>query len=249
MSESLLNSGDDTLGGGDDTLGGGNDTLGGGDDTLGGGERPDWLPEKYKTPEDLAAAYKALESKLGTKEEDLRKAIGDEMQADLLKDRPETAGDYKLPDSIDESAAVDNDLLKWWSEHSFEKGYSQEAFEQGIEMYAKAVIGNQPDLEAEAKRLGDNANDRIAAASQFAIKNFPEEQISAVERLFETAEGVMLMETIMEMTKDGNFSGDTSPPAGVTEAQLQEMMRDPRYWQGDAAYVKKVQEGFAKLYG
>ena len=38
MSESLLNSGDDTLGGGDDTLGGGNDTLGGGDDTLGGGD-------------------------------------------------------------------------------------------------------------------------------------------------------------------------------------------------------------------
>lgn len=28
-------------------------------------ERPDWLPEKFKTPEDLAKAYGALESKLG----------------------------------------------------------------------------------------------------------------------------------------------------------------------------------------
>lgn len=249
MSESLLENGNDTLGSGDDTLGSGNDTLGSGDDTLGSGERPDWLPEKYKTPEDLATAYKALESKLGTKEEDLRKALSDEMQADLLKDRPETAGDYKLPDGIDEGAAIDNELLKWWSEHSFEKGYSQEAFEQGIEMYAKAVMGSQPDLAAEAKRLGDNANDRISAASQFAVKHFPEEQLPAIERLFESAEGVMMMETIMEMTKETGFSNDGTPPAGVTEADLQEMMRDPRYWQGDAAYVKKVQEGFAKLYG
>jgi hypothetical protein len=32
-------------------------------------ERPEWLPEKFKSAEDLAAAYKALESKLGQKPE------------------------------------------------------------------------------------------------------------------------------------------------------------------------------------
>ena len=41
-------------------------------------ERPEWLPEKYKTGEDLAKAYKELESKLGTKDEDIR--------AELLKE-------------------------------------------------------------------------------------------------------------------------------------------------------------------
>lgn len=30
------------------------------------GDRPSWLPEKFKSAEDLAAAYKALETKLGT---------------------------------------------------------------------------------------------------------------------------------------------------------------------------------------
>ena len=34
-------------------------------------EKPEWLPEKYKTGEDLAKAYKELESKLGAKDEDL----------------------------------------------------------------------------------------------------------------------------------------------------------------------------------
>ena len=28
-------------------------------------ERPEWLPEKFKTPEDLVSSYSHLESKLG----------------------------------------------------------------------------------------------------------------------------------------------------------------------------------------
>ena len=32
-------------------------------------ERPEWLAEKFNTPEDLASAYSSLESKLGQSEE------------------------------------------------------------------------------------------------------------------------------------------------------------------------------------
>ena len=38
-------------------------------------DRPEWLPEKYKSGEDLAKAYKELESKLGTKDEDIRAEV------------------------------------------------------------------------------------------------------------------------------------------------------------------------------
>ena len=38
-------------------------------------ERPEWLPEKFNTPEDMATSYANLESKIGQKEEDLRKNI------------------------------------------------------------------------------------------------------------------------------------------------------------------------------
>ena len=211
-------------------------------------ERPEWLPEKYKTPEDLAKAYKELESKLGSNQEEVRKSILEEIEAEAFKDRPEKAGDYQLPDIIDDAAAVDNDLLQWWSDHAFENGYSQEEFQKGIEMYAQAVQGNQPDLAAEQKRLGDNAEARISAASQFAVKAFGDEMVPTIERLFETADGIMMVEKIMEMTKDGNFSGETAPPSGVTQGQLEEAMRDPRYGR-DQEYTRKVTEGFQKLYG
>ena len=213
-------------------------------------ERPEWLPEKYSSGEDLAKAYKELESKLGNKEEDIRNKLLEEIQTEAFGDRPDSAGDYQLPDIVDDNLAVDNDLLQWWSEHSFENGYGQEEFQKGIEMYAQAVNGSQPDLEAEASKLGDNANDRIQAASMFANKFFPEKSLPAIERMCESHEGILALEAIMEATKDGSFSDGTQPTGQTTQAELDQMMQDPRYWdKNDTAYVKQVEEGFKRLYG
>ena len=42
-------------------------------------DRPEWLPEKFKSPEDMAASYSALESKLGQGEEAIRAQVQQEM--------------------------------------------------------------------------------------------------------------------------------------------------------------------------
>ena len=207
---------------------------------------------KYKSADDLAEAYKSLESKLGTKEEDLRSKIMEELQADAYKDRPETAGDYQLPEGIDEESAVNSDLLKWWADHAFENGYSQGEFQKGIEMYSEAVMGSQPDLEAESKRLGDNANVRIEAASVFASKFFPEKALPAIERMCESHEGIIALEHIMSQLKDGSFSGESTRASAVTEQGLREMMQDERYHnpvKRDPHFIKEVEEGFRKIYG
>lgn len=215
-------------------------------------ERPEWLPEKYKTGEDLAKAYKELESKLGSKDEEIRQSIIEEIQAEAFSERPETAGDYVLPDMVDQEAGLDNELLQWWSEHSFENGFSQSEFEKGIEMYANAINANFPDLEAEAAKLGDNSNARIEAASLFANNMFSEEQLPAIERLFESAEGVMVMETIMEKMKDSNLSQSEGSIGNNTEAELRQMMQDPRYWnpvERDPNFIQQVENGFKRIYG
>jgi uncharacterized FlaG/YvyC family protein len=48
----------------------------------------DLILGKYKTADDLAKAYKELESKLGSKDEDLRKRILEELNEEAFKDRP-----------------------------------------------------------------------------------------------------------------------------------------------------------------
>ena len=212
-------------------------------------QKPEWLPEKYNTGEDLAKAYKELESKLGTKEEDIRSKLMEEIQSEAFSDRPETAGDYQLPESIDQESSVDNKLLSWWPEHSFENGYSQEEFEKGIAMYAEAIGDSQPDIQAEAQKLGDNAEQRIEAASLFANKFFPEAALPAIERMCESHEGIVALEAIMEAMKDGSFAGDTQATAGASEKELREMMNDPRYWKDrDPHFIKQVTEGFQQMY-
>ena len=214
-------------------------------------ERPEWLPEKYKTGEDLAKAYKELESKLGTKEEDFRAKFMEEIQTEAFKDRPETAGDYQLPDFVDQEQAVDNDLLRWWSEHSFENGYSQDEFQKGLEMYMQASMADVPDPDVEMQKLGDNANARVEAAALFANQFFTEEHMPAIERLTETADGLQALEFIMEKMKSPSVNVDSNPVGQITEEGLRAMMEDERYWhpaRRNNDYIKEVNDGFQKLY-
>lgn len=214
-------------------------------------ERPEWLPEKYKTPEELAKAYKELESKIGKGQEGLREEIMKELEQTAMADRPESKGDYQLPEDIDDSA-VDSELLTWWADHAFENGYSQEEFQQGVEKYMEALTGNVPDLEAESAKLGDTARDRIEAVTLFARKEFPQDVMPALERMCETAEGIIALEVIMEKMRDPEVSTQTDAAGRLTEDSLREMANDPRYWhttQREESYVKQVDEAFQKFYG
>ena len=130
--------------------------------------RPEWLPEKFNTPEDLSKAYNALSSKLGEKEEDVRNRLMEELQQQASDGVPEEAGGYELPDFVDPEEAVGNEMLQEWADHCHKNGYTHDEFQKGIEMYMNGM-GPEPDLQAESQKLGDNAEARIEAASLFAI--------------------------------------------------------------------------------
>jgi len=208
------------------------------------------LAGKYKTAEDLESAYKSLESKIGEKEDAIRERLKEEM-SQPKEGVPLSAGEYELPDFVDESEAVGNEALKSWSEHCFENGYSNEEFQKGLELYMNSMP-QQPDLEKEASNLGDNATARIESASLFANKFFPEEAMPAIERMCEGADGIIALEAIMAAMKEPSMGAPTGTADAISEASLNEMMRDERYWNPrtrDDNFVKQVDSGFKKLYG
>lgn len=208
------------------------------------------LAGKYKTAEDLESAYKSLESKIGEKEDAIRERLKEEM-SQPKEGVPLSAGEYELPDFVDESEAVGNEALKSWSEHCFENGYSNEEFQKGLELYMNSMP-QQPDLEKEASNLGDNASARIESASLFANKFFPEEAMPAIERMCEGADGIIALEAIMAAMKEPSMGAPTGTADAISEASLNEMMRDERYWNPrtrDDNFVKQVDSGFKKLYG
>ena len=215
-------------------------------------DRPEWLPEKFSDPAELGKAYKELSSKLGEKEETIKKQLTEEFESAKYANRPTTKGDYTLPDTIDESSAVDSELLSWWAEHSFDNGYGQEAFEAGIQKFMESTGMEEQDLDAERVKLGDNSSARTEAASLFANKFFPPEVLPAIERMCETSDGIIALEFMMESQKDPSVNIDTGVSSRVTEDSLRSMMMDERYHnpnKRDANYVKEIEAGFKKIYG
>jgi hypothetical protein len=195
------------------------------------------LPEKFKSLDDLVESYSNLESKIGAKEETFRDQFMKEMEEQAYANRPESVGDYVLPDSIDDEMATDNPLLQWWANQAFENGYSQDEFAEGIEMYVNALNADVPDYDAEVEKLGD----------QF----FPEEMLGAVERMCETAEGIMVLEHVMDALKEGGPSNGAVEVSRETEADLRQMMLDPRYHdpaRRDPTFVKQVDDGFKRMF-
>jgi len=215
------------------------------------GERPAWLPEKFKTAEDMANSYSQLEGKLSQKEDDIKSQVMKDLEAEAYKDRPEKKGDYILPEGIDEELARSNELLEWWADQSFENGYSQDEFAEGIEMYKKAMNIGSTDPEAEMKTLGDNAKERIQAVELWSNKFFTPEQHAEIATLCATAEGVKAMETVINALKGSQSIGEANPTGQLNEDTLRDMMKDEKYWsmtKRDPNYVRQVEEGFQKLY-
>ncbi len=214
--------------------------------------RPEWLPEKFENPEAFAKSYSELESKIGQREEDLRTSINQQIQDDFHKNRPASVGEYKIPETINEELANDNPLFKWWADHAYEQGFNQEQFENGINQYAQFFDSMGPDLEAEKVKLGDNAEARIEAVSAWTNKTFTEGELSAVQQLGATAEGIAVLEKIMALQNASSFNSEGTQPASISQEDLDNMMRDPRYWkpgERDQNFVDKVTQGFNKLYG
>ena len=214
-------------------------------------ERPEWLPEKFNTPEDLASSYSQLESKLGASQEELRQQIINEFETAATENRPDNVGDYVVPEGLDENLVNDNELFQWWANHAFENAYSQQEFEDGIKMYASAIEATQPNLEAERELLGDSADARIEAVDLWSQKFFPDEYQEAILSLGSTAKGIEALEYLMSQTSSSSLATNTGAIAPMNEGDLRSMMQDERYWnpaKRDNAYVSKVQEGFSKLY-
>jgi hypothetical protein len=210
-------------------------------------DRPEWLPEKFKTAEDLVSSYSQLESKLGKSQEELRESLISELEQQAMAGVPESSGGYELPEDV--PASMSDDALLRYAEFAHKNGFTQEEFVEGLNDISALIP--MPNLDAEREKLGENANARIEAVALWAKNQFPEEFQGEILRLGQSADGVRLLESIMQNMSDSPVSNDTTAPARLSEADLRSMMSDPRYWnsnQRDPAFIKQVDEGFAKLY-
>jgi len=201
----------------------------------GEGERPEWLPEKFKTPEDLVKAYHEMGTKIREKNEppeayDIKVTQGDEEQAiELSEAEVEVFKDANLTNDQAQK------LTQYFHEHVIPEIVNAKA-------------------EVEKERLGLDWNmdpssseftQQLAKVKSWAQQNLPE---AAVTELSRSAAGVKTLANLMEQGNQGHKVTGNTASSRPDRSQLQDLMNDERYWKGDEDYRRYVQEQFQRAF-
>jgi len=218
-------------------------------------DRPEWLPEKFKSPEDLAKAYDELQKKLSGKPteeapkaentpagDDLNKQVDDELQSKGLNLQT-------FSEEFAKSGALSQE-----SYDALEKaGYPRNYVDQFIEgQRARASL-----YESEVKSAvggNDNFNEMV----DWAKANLSTEEINAYNRAIDSgdmnqaklaAAGMYQKFSASRPSEPNLFKGSNyaSQSSDVYEsiAQMQKDMATPEY-KSDPAFRAKVERKLAR---
>jgi len=198
-------------------------------------ERPAWLPEGFESPEQLAEAYKALQSKPAEE-----------------------------PAATAEDTAAQEKLQKY-SEEFFEKGtLSDQSYADLAKMgYPRQVVdqfiaGQKAMVSAEEQRVFSEVGgrDNYGKMIEWAAQNLPQEEIAAYNTTLESGDinQVMMAARGLQARYSAaagkpepkliGGSGKTAPSGFNSVAQVVQAMSDPRY-KTDPAYRAEVAQKIA----
>ena len=109
-------------------------------------------------------------------------------------------------------------------------------------------VGQESNAMSELRNFfGDDEKMRDAF---IAIKSFGERFLpsDAFDELCATPQGIQGVYKMMQ-SMEPTIKTDSSDIQNLTDSDLRRMMRDPKYWRDhDEEYVRKIENGFKKLY-
>ncbi len=219
--------------------------------------RPDDVPEKFWDQdkseiriESLLRSYRELERRLSRPQpqpDDGTTAAEGSNDAGKLSSAEDYAIEPPHP-AIEVDPAVNQRL------HA--AGFTQAQAQLVYDLAAEHLL---PALGEAETKLADE-RERARLADHFG-ENWPtvQRQLDAWGKrsltpeiyamLASSHDGVLIMHDMMRRAEP-EIVGRSGESAGLSEARLNEMVRDPRYWRDrDPAFVGRVTEGFKRLYG
>jgi hypothetical protein len=193
--------------------------------------RPDWLPEKFKTPEDLVKAYNEMGAKIREKVEPPEAYELTDLEGNALELTEQDIETYKKAGLTNDQA---QELVK----------YFYEAVIPDVIEAKVAVEKDRLAMEWGVKSDSNEFTQQLASVKAWANQNLPE---SLVTELSRTASGVASIAKLMEQGAKVHMA-TAQPNTRPDKAQLQELMNDERYWKGDEQYRKYVHDQFKAAY-
>jgi hypothetical protein len=223
-------------------------------------DRPEALPEKFKSVEDLAKAYSELEKKLGQPK-----------QAEELKEDENKQSDSKEPEegekegekSEDQTEAPKTHNLAKFSEEWAEKGeLSEDSYkelqklgypQEFVDTYIEGFQALQDRQVGEVyKTVGGEEN--YKAMIEWASANLPENEVESYDNIVtsnDPSQAKLAVKGLWAQYTEANgkqpklIGGSQSGVSSVTPfrstAEVVKAMSDPRY-SSDSAYRKDVEK-------
>jgi hypothetical protein len=215
----------------------------------GGPQRPTWLPEKFKSPEDMAKAYAELESRLGQPkppeppQTPPQKTEG-QQQAPQAGQQPDwNALSQEIVDSGSLSPESRAKVLSMGIPEAIVDGYVQGQVAQ-VKAFTSSLheaAGGEQQYDTLREWAASNMSEPEKAALQAMVNQGIDGGRMAIQTMkarFEAAVG-----------RNADFSVGGKPPGGFTAGyesveQMKADMRDPRYSR-DPAFRAMVEQKVA----
>jgi len=214
------------------------------------------IPEKFLNQdgsvnvEALVKSYSELEKKIGN-----MVSIPNEKSDDAVREKfnraigvPDNANDYPSNNLFDDESIKQKFHDMGLTTHQVEQIYS--VAEEFLSPIISDLFSAKNEISETLKLENffgsrEKMNDALNAINTFGEKFLPND---AFESLCSSASGIQGVYQMMQsMEPHINTDGDATD--NLTDEDLRRMMRDPKYWRdNDPEYVKKIENGFKKLY-
>jgi hypothetical protein len=160
----------------------------------------------------------------------------------------------KFKDQVDLS---DDPMIGQAMEKAKELGWTQEQFDQGIEMFMEVMNDQyEADMAREVENLGgeEKVKEMVVPIQRWAKQNLSAEAYQTLLDRTTDAKSLQLFDEIRKVASVQANPPDEGTKKGtepLTENQLHNLMKKPEYYdphRRDPEVVKQVEEGFKQLY-
>jgi len=212
-------------------------------------DRPEWLPEKFKSPEDMSKAYSELEKKLGQSPEEGTEES--EQVEEKAKDQEEqteenTSEAYQAVAEASKEFFENDGKLSEETYNTLEKaGLPRDL----VDSYA---AGQQALQQSEEGQIKSVAQGNYEAMAEWANENLPQEEVEAFDEAVTggtVSQAKLAVQGLYaryqnevgakpKLTQGGVNGASTMPFRSMQE--LARAQSDPRYKSGDKAYHEEI---------
>ena len=212
-------------------------------------DRPEWLPEKFKSPEDMSKAYSELEKKLGQPTEE---ASEEPEQVEEKAEDKEEQTEENTSEAYQAVAEASKEFFENDGQLSEETYNTLEKAGLPRDLVDSYAAGQQALLSSEEGQIKSVAQGNYEAMAEWANENLPQEEVEAFD---EAVTGGTVSQAKLAVqglyaryqnevgAKPKLTQGAVSGASTMPFRSMQELARaqsDPRYKSGDKAYHEEI---------